>query len=258
MKLIVRAVQFMYLAMWPILGGLAFLLFVSTSLGPRDPKLADIGPVVLILGAAVLLWVGYVAWRWLHLWQLANPRVVDTSMSLVPLPAGLAGAEAELQRLGFTLLGQYTVATAWAEGPMRVYAMYVSPENPGLWADISYATSLTSFSSYWANGGVLETAYPALEGATKAQGAFPGWMLVQHSGDGIEAARELHLASLARYEPVGGAPLDVPDLATAMKLLVDGMRRIHEFHRAQLWFPIAQTLFIVPAWLGLAWFVATG
>jgi hypothetical protein len=258
MNTIVRAVQLVWLAMWPVLGALAFLLFVSTSLGPRDPQLAGLWPAVLILGGAVLIWLGLVARQWLRFRELGVFSVADTSLSPVPLPDGLAHAETELQRLGFASIGQYTVETAWPEGPTRVYATYVSPKGTGLWADISYATSRTTFSSYWANGAVLETTCTP-DGATpKADGALPGWLLIQSSGDDIEAAHRLHLASLARYEPVGGAPLPVPDLPAAIELLADGMRRIHEFHRTQLWFPLAQTLFIVPAWLGLAWFVISG
>jgi len=258
MKIVVQAVQLVWLGMWPVLGGLAFLLFVSTSLGPRDPKLAGIGPVVLILGGAVVLWVGFVTWQWLKLRRLAF-SVVDTSLSPAALPGGLAQAAAELQRLGFTPIGRYTVETAWPEGTARVYATYISPQNPGTWADLSYATLQTSFCSYWANGADVETLYPGLEGTIpKVQGAFPNWMLIQHSSDGIEAAHRLHLGTLARLEQVVGVPLPVPDLATAIDLLADGMRRIHEFHRAKLWTPIAQTLFVVPAWLGLAWFVVTG
>ena len=254
MTTIARATQLVYLAMWPLMGGLSFLFFVSTSLGPRDPKPADIELAVLILGGTALLLVGFTARQWNRLRKLANPRVVDTSMALVPLPDGLAGAADELRRLGFAPIGQYALETAWPEGPARFYATYLLPEHPGLWADISHATSLTTFCSCWANGALLETIYPALKGDR----AFPGWMLVQHSGEGIEAALELHLATIARYEPIGGPPLAVPDLATTMKLLVDGMRRIHEFQRAKLRSDFAPTLFVVPAWLGLAWFFVTG
>jgi len=257
MNTIVRAVESVWLAVWPVLGGLTFLLFVFASLPPRGPKPADMVLGVPILGGAVLLWVGIGARQWNRLRKLANPRVVDTSMALVPLPDGLAGAADELRRLGFAPIGQYAVETAWPEGPARVYATYLLPEHPGLWADISHATSLTTFCSYWANGAVLETTFPALKGAN-VPGIFPGWRLVQHSGDGIEAALALHLATIARYEPIGGPPLAVPDLATTMKLLVDAMRRTHEFQRAKLRSDLAPMLFVVPAWLGLAWFVISG
>jgi hypothetical protein len=254
-----RVALVMYLAMWPVLGGLAFLLFVSTSLGPRDPKLAELGPVALLLGGAVVLWLGFVTRQWLKLRRLAAFSVVDTSLSPVPLPDGLVQTDSELRRLGFTPVGQYEVETAWPEKAPRVYAQYVRPENPGITADLSFTTSLTSFASHWAVGHALTTLYPRVDQMIPKSGAvFPRWMLVLHSGDSVEAAYQLHVDALAANEPGAGKPMPVLDLATAIALQASSMRRVHQFYRTQLWFPVSMTLFVVPAWLGLVWLVVTG
>ena len=265
MKLIVRVLQtigqvarVVYLAMWPLLGAGAVLLFLWPREGPRDPHLTGWQWPVLLLGGGVVLWLAFVAQQWLTLRRLAPFNITDRSSSPAPLPDGLVQADSELRRLGFTPVGQYEVDTAWPEKAPRVYAQYVRPENPGITADLSFTTSLTSFASHWAAGHALTTLYPRVDQMIPKSGAvFPEWMLVLHSAESVEAAYQLHRNTLAANEPGAGKPMPVLDLATAIALQASGMRRVHQFYRRQLWFPVSMTLFVVPAWLALAWFAFT-
>jgi hypothetical protein len=258
LQMIGRVMLVVWLGMWPLLGAGAVFLFLSPRQGPRDPHLTGLQWPVVFLGGVVVLWLAFVAHQWLTLRRLAPFSITDRSNSPAPLPDRLVQADSELRRLGFTPVGQYEVDTAWPEKAPRVYAQYVCPENPGITADLSFTTSLTSFASHWAAGHALTTLYPRVDQMLPKSGAvFPRWMLVLHSGDSVEAGYQLHLNALGANERGAGKPMQVFDLATATALQASSMRRVHQFYRRQLWFPVSMTLFVVPAWLALAWFAFT-
>jgi hypothetical protein len=246
----VRLTSFLSLAVWPVLGLLIVASVAYASLNERDPAAADLKDTALLTGAGAIVWLAFVAYECLRYRNLGQFNIVDTSLSPVPLPADLAPLEPELVRLGFSRLGQYKVVAAWPEKAPRVYSQF------GVWAEISHKTRRASFGSCWAGGNVIETHYTPTDRPPSVP--LPSWLLALNSSASIEAAHQLHLEAVDGYGRVAGPPVAIPDLPTLIEIQADGMRRLHRFYRATLWVPLATILFVVPAWLALAWFAFTG
>jgi hypothetical protein len=139
---------------------------------------------------------------------------------------------------------------AWPDKAPHVYARYGFPQDPGVHASLGLTEEAVGFTSYLESGQVVEAdcRKPPAE-IPKGLKAFPPWLLLQFTDEGIEPACRLHLAAVAAAEPLAGRPVPTPDLATAIPFEADAFRRVHEFHVAQLRPFFRQALMIPPLWL---------
>jgi hypothetical protein len=235
------------------------VIFVLLLLVDRwDLILYAIRVELVVLTVPIAIWLTGTVWLWNETRRLGPFTISDRSRLPVTMPDALAVQEADLKRLGFTPTGQYEIDMAWPEKAPRTYALFTLPQNPGVYASLSFTIKGTCFASYWADGRAIETVYPPLEIDTpKGTDLFPPWSLYQFSDDGVEAAYRLHLAAVVAAEPVAGKPIPVTNLATVSALEATAMRRIHEYHAGKT-LPVVRrsatlAAFAIPAWLVLTW-----